>query len=378
MAGIYIHIPFCASRCPYCDFSSTADFSEREIACYLDCVKHEAETRADNARGLVFDTLFIGGGTPSIVPAAGLAGLVERCLGLFTWKNMPDPEITVEANPDSIRLDALSELVQSGANRLSMGVQDLTSSGLAILGRRHSARQAEDAVRTARKAGFPAVNIDIIYGFPGQDMKGVATTLEKAVRLEPEHISCYELTLAEGTVMQREVEKGRLVMPEEEMREAMTDLVEEYLAGHGYHQYEISNFAKPGFECRHNMDCWDGGQYLGLGCSAVSFLAGQRMGNRRSPAGYMKMVTEGRSPVEWIEPPDIRRSFRELIITGLRTNKGISPENLASRFGIDMMKQYRKEIMQLTEWGMLTHEYGRIRLTLRGRRLANQVLCRFV
>lgn len=346
---------------------------------YMECVTKEAayHAKTGEVRDLLFETIFIGGGTPSIVPVDKLSWLIGYCRDLFKWSKS-EPEITVEANPDSIHPAKLEHLIHAGVNRLSIGVQDLTQMGIRTLGRIHSAEQAQQAVLTAKKAGFSSINIDIIYGFPGQDTNGLRTTLERAVNLNPDHVSCYELTLADGTLMQQQVEAGTLSMPDDLLISELTDIVEDYLSRHGYRQYEISNFAKPGFECRHNLDCWNGRQYLGLGCSAVSWISGKRRGNSTSLRSYMEKTSKEESAAAWTEQPDSQRSFKEMIITGLRKMEGVSPEYIYKRCGIDMRHYYKQEIEELTAWKMLEYADGHIRLSKRGRRVANQVLCRFV
>jgi oxygen-independent coproporphyrinogen-3 oxidase len=323
-----------------------------------------------------FDTMFIGGGTPSLVSPGLLSRLVNAMLSLFRWTS--SPEISIEANPDSIGADFIRETVKNGINRISIGVQDLTPTGIKTLGRIHSPETAERAVRSALDAGFDSVGIDIIYGFPGQTLGRLGHTLEKAVELGPHHISCYELTLSEGTPMAQDVLCGRQMMPDEDLRADMTDMVEDRLAGSGYIQYEISNFALRGHECRHNIAYWDGSDYLGLGCSAVSYVAGERFGNITELGSYMDMISNGNNAVEWKEGADPERGFCEAVITGLRKIEGIRPDVLFEQWNISLFERKGEVVEQLVSDGFMEFCDGYLRLTRKGRRLANQVMCRLI
>lgn len=379
MAGLYIHIPFCASRCPYCDFVSYDGKSRNTMVEYIDALLKEAEMYAQTGEieSLKFETLFIGGGTPTTIPVYKLVELIERLKNLFIL-DVGQLEITLEANPESVSHHNLASLFLSGVNRLSLGIQDLSNRGLSILGRRHSVEKAIEAVKEGHKIPFDSINIDLIYGFPGQTVANLKNTLETAVSIMPDHISCYELTIANGTLMEKKVLAGILTMPHENTISTMTDLVEDFLEEKGFRQYEISNFAKPGFECRHNIDCWNGRQYLGLGCSAVSYIRGRRYGNTPLLHEYIDKVSRGKMPVEWSEEHDQEKAFREAVITGLRKVEGVSEEAMQEKWGIKIQDYYSDVLDTLIEWGMIEYAENYVRFTRRGRRLANSVLCRLV
>ncbi len=377
MAGIYVHLPFCVRKCPYCDFVSYTNPSV-SFAAYVDAICTEARNRRHEARGITFDTIYIGGGTPSLLPAPLIDMLLSCIAGAFSfsdaWESL---EISIEANPESVSAPWLDSIRRSGVNRISIGVQDLSEAGLETLRRPHGTEDALKALSLADGIGFPSVNMDMIFGIPGQTVKDLETSIEAACATGVDHISYYELTAEPQTGLYRDVESGSTVMPDQELLTQMTDLVESMLEAHGFHQYEISNFARPGHECRHNLNYWDNGPYLGLGVSAVSYLNGFRCRNTESLEEYVGLVSKGQSPVTFTEHLDTEASFRETVILGLRTNRGISIERIQERFGIDPLQYYKDRgviIEDLVDGGLIMTDHNMIRLTKRGRRIANRVL----
>ena len=372
MAGIYIHIPFCVKKCPYCDFVSFAapsvSFDE-----YADALYAEINNRNTEAEGLIFDTIYIGGGTPSLFPAGHVAALLARIQDAFKISDR-DTEISIEANPESVSEDWLKEIRHSGINRISLGIQDFSERGLRILERPHSLEDAYGAVSLALAADFETLNIDMMFGIPGQGLKDLERSLAAACRLGVNHISCYELTLEQGTRFEAEVKAGRIEMPGADLLADMTDLVESYLSAQGYRQYEISNFAVPGHECRHNLNYWANGRYIGLGCSAVSFLNGTRSRNMASLRRYMETVKSGQRATGFTEHLDHEASFRESVVLGLRTNRGISCACMEERFGINPLKYYGQILEHLLKNSLMEEDGAMIRLTRHGRRVANSVL----
>ena len=287
--GLYLHIPFCKSRCAYCSFNSYA--CQSPPAAYLAALASQIRYWADQqwCRERAFSTLFIGGGTPTIY-GGKLAGLVGQCLTSFNFRE--DPEITVEANPNTVTVPLLTELRRAGVNRLSLGVQAFSDRLLAGLGRSHTKAEACSAIEAARRAGFTSINLDLMYGLPGQSTADWRESLAQALDHGPEHLACYELTIEDGTPFARLVEKGELILPEEEESLAMADLTHDLLARAGLARYEISNYAAAGRECRHNLNYWRNGSYLGLGAGAVSCLSGFRFSTVPEPEVFSRAGPE--------------------------------------------------------------------------------------
>ncbi len=378
MAGLYIHIPFCSRKCPYCDFVSwPADLSTKED--YIEGLLSEMELVAGSGdlSSISFDTLYIGGGTPSCLPASHIERIMARLLHVFTW-GRHDFEATIEVNPESVTMEKLCRYLDAGLNRLSIGIQDLTSSGLEAIGRSHDTAKALDAFHIARDVGFRNVSIDIMYAIPGQGLKDLQKTLEGVVDLGPDHVSCYELTPEPGTAFKEAVEKGNIRMPDEDLVLEMTDLAESFLEGHGYRQCEISNFARPGMQCLHNLNYWENGPYLGMGCAAVSFIGGRRYGNTANLERYLACLEKGMLPLEWQEMLGKEERFRESVILGLRTISGIDIDMFRKRWGFDPVRYYARILPDLMDKGLIDVSAENIFLTRKGRRLANLVLSALV
>jgi len=378
MAGLYIHIPFCKTKCPYCDFVSgpfPIEIQERYVSALLK--EMATMSQMPEVSSLCFDTLYVGGGTPTVLPVRDLISILERSFDVFSWSNTL-PEVTVEANPGSVTKKGLRDLRAVGINRLSLGVQSLSARGLKVLGRSHTVSDALFAYRHACEAGFPIVSLDLIYGLPGQDVKEWQETLEGAISLGPEHISCYELTVEGNTPLKKAVLKGKVILPGEDAILEITDLTEELLAKRGYKQYEISNFAIPGRECRHNINYWKNGAYLGLGCSAVSFLPPDRARNTRDLFGYIELVKDGGRAIDDHEVLDPEARFRESVTLALRLTRGISLPEFTEKWGYDPIIYYGDTLKVLLERELLALEGHRLFLTKQGRRLANAVLSELV
>jgi oxygen-independent coproporphyrinogen-3 oxidase len=379
MSGIYLHIPFCRSKCPYCDFVS-GPFPEEVQDAYLKTLQREMEMRIalPEVSSLDFETLYVGGGTPTAVPVEGLVSVLDAAYRLFSWTGGRPSEITVEANPESASEEVLLRLRAAGVNRLSLGIQSLSEQGLRVLGRKHTVSQAVRAFEAARKAQFPAVSIDLIYGWPGQGIDKWRCCLEKAVALGPDHLSCYELTLEGNTPLEQAVARGDLTLPREDTVAALTDLAEEFLAVNGYELYEISNFALPGRRCRHNLNYWDNGAYLGLGCSAVSYLPPCRQRNTDHVLRYLDLINSGRDPLKTRETLDGEARFRESVVLALRLTDGLSISHFSDRWLYDPRRYYGDTLEVLIDRGLLRIAGDRLFLTGRGRRIANSVLCDLV
>lgn len=371
MAGVYVHIPFCASRCSYCDFFSTlrlADMGET----YVDAVLAEARLRRGELHGLAVRTLYLGGGTPSQLPLPLLSRLVTGLRGVLDLEQVE--EFTVEANPDDVSPAWCSALRKLGVNRVSMGVQTFEDPILRAIGRLHTARQAVDAVNCLREAGIDNISIDLIYGLPGQTVASWTDTVSQAVSLRPPHISAYGLTYEEGTRLWRQRESGEVTeVPEEQCLEMYRILVE-MLQSAGYEHYEISNFALPGFHSRHNSSYWNDTPYLGLGAAAHSYDGAVRRYNPDDLQEYITKIQNGelacgQEELTWQEHYD------ERVMLGLRTSRGVDAVRLRKDFGEDAWQYFTREAEKHIETGNLrVTDDGRYILTPAGIMLSDSVM----
>lgn len=374
--SLYLHIPFCRSRCAYCSFNSYACPSPP--AAYLAALAGQIRYwgKHEWCRERTFATLFVGGGTPTIYDGGELAGLVRQCRESFNFGE--DPEITVEANPNTVNVQSLGALRRGGVNRLSLGVQAFSDRLLAVLGRSHTVAEAALAIKGARRAGFANINLDLMYGLPGQDVAAWRDTLVQALDYEPEHLACYELTIEDGTPFAALVDKGELALPAEEELLAMAGVTHDLLARAGLARYEISNYAAPGRECRHNVNYWRNGSYLGLGAGAVSCLSGLRLGTVKDPEAFVDVIQAGELPLAEAECLPLAARFRESVVMGLRMVEGVSCARLHRQFGLTPTGYYGNMLEDLQQQGLITVSEESLRLTERGLPVANQVLARLV
>lgn len=377
-AGIYLHVPFCQSKCPYCSFSSVVP-RPGQIGRYLTAVRsHLRSLAADpQVRELVFATIFFGGGTPSLLDSTDVADLLTGYRTLFPFI-AGEVEVSVEVNPGTIDGAGLQQLRRAGCNRLSIGVQSFDDRELSVLGRIHSAGEAKATIRAARAAGFTNLSFDLMYGLPGQTMAGWQQTLEQALTLEPDHLSLYELTPEERTPLLADLRAGQLTLPVEEEVLAMMAVINRVMAPSPLVRYEISNYAVPGRECRHNLNYWHNGCYLGLGPGATAFYKGVRRTAVTDPDEYSRRLAEDR-PV-WQEEERLNReaAFRETVIMGLRLTNGVSEASLQQRYGIEAAVHYGPVLEQLFAQGLLARQDGQLLLTPAGRPLANRVMAELV
>jgi oxygen-independent coproporphyrinogen-3 oxidase len=379
--GLYIHVPFCLSKCPYCSFNSApvADSSQTDL--YMAALTRQARFMATQAWAAArkFSTLFIGGGTPTLADPYRLAVLIETCLAGYDFDGGSTlPEITVEANPNAVSLSALRTLRQAGVNRLSLGVQSFSDTMLSRLGRSHSRAEGVEAFALARRAGFDNISLDLMYGLPGQQSVDWEQTLAAAIDLAPEHLSIYELTVEEGTPFGRQRNRGELALPEEEEILAMDDGTREMMHFAGYARYEIANYARPGYQCRHNIHYWRNGGYLGLGAGAVSCFDGVRIKNVEDPVKYGLLVADDRFPFCEGECLPLGASFRETVIMGLRMTAGVSCQNLLKRYGLTPEVYYGETVHRLMAQNMLEMDGDYLRLTEQGLPIANQIMAQLV
>ncbi len=366
--GLYIHIPFCLSKCHYCDFYSSSSLSA--VSDFLDALFKEMKMYRD--RFNPFDTIYIGGGTPSLLSHQQLENILVRARETFDLT--PDHEITIETNPADLNQPSLESIRQSGFNRINIGVQSFDDKVLGFLGRRHSARQAFSAVEASRKAGFDNVGLDLIYGVPGQDMDSWLNTLKQAIVLSPEHISCYQLTLESRTPLGMRHQAGEFTVPGEELEYEFFMETSCSLEDAGYIHYEVSNFArKEELASRHNQKYWDHSPFLGLGPSAHSFLNNQRWWNHRSLDRYLASIDTGNLPIEETETLTTEQLRLEALYLGLRTKKGVSLQTFKNRYGYDLLTEKKEILARLEEEGFISVEEDCLHPTRSGLAIADSL-----
>ena len=374
--SLYIHIPFCKSKCCYCAFTSVAG-QDHLFARYVAGVCSELAMLASSFpefSGL--DTLFFGGGTPTVLGPGLLSSLLERVRLLLGFAE--GAEITIEANPGTVDADFLRKLKMNGCNRLSFGVQSLCGEELETLGRLHRVEDVHSSFKAARQAGFDDISLDLMYGLPGQSLASWRTTLERALALSPDHLSMYQLTIEEGTPFHGFFLSCDICLPDDETVLAMEGLNHSLCRTAGLQQYEISNYARVGHRCRHNLNYWHNMPYLAAGAGAVSYVDGVRARRVGEPQRYCDLVETGREVVEEREKLDTEAAFRETVVMGLRLLHGVDREALAARFGLDVEAYYAPVLDELVSKGLIELTPGRLRLTKRGLRFANVVMAELV
>ena len=363
---LYIHVPFCVKKCVYCDFLSFS-FDEQAVADYTAALCGELALRQGQAGEL--KTVYIGGGTPSLMPERFFDELFS-CLRSY-FSICRDPEISVEANPGTLTYGKLQFLLSLGVNRISIGVQSFHDSELETLGRIHTSRDAAAALELAVKAGVRNISIDLMYGIPGQTSDTWKDTLRKAVASGPVHISSYELTPEKDTPLHRSLADGSLVLPDEDTVVDMYRTGVDYLASCGFEHYEISNYARASYACRHNLNYWNRSEYIGAGAGAHSFFAGRRSRNTRDLRVYLETLARKQLPEEESATVFPKEAMRELIFLGLRKTEGIRLSEAAS-MGLDVIRSCG----DLLSEGYLEEERGFLRLSEKGLVLSNQIIVR--
>ena len=349
MAGLYVHIPFCASRCSYCDFFSTLQLADAG-ASYVEAIIVEARLRRDELQGAAVKTLYLGGGTPSQLPLPLLERLVNGLRETIDLTGVE--EFTVEANPDDVMPEWCVTVAALGVNRVSMGVQSFEDRILRAIARRHTAQQAVAAVTNLRSAGIDNISIDLIYGLPGQTLNSWTESVNKAIALHPQHLSAYGLTYEEGTRLWHQRERGEITeVPEEQCLEMYRILVDRLQAA-GYEHYEISNFALPGYNSRHNSSYWDETPYLGLGTAAHSYDGKVRRYNPHDLKGYIEKIMAGKSSYE-LEELALWERYDERVMLGLRTSRGVDVQRLKKDFGDEAWQHFTSEAQRHIEAGNL-------------------------
>lgn len=361
--GIYVHIPFCVHKCAYCDFASYQIYNDRIMADYTRQLVEEIRQWQPDLPIRTDATVYFGGGTPSVLPVELLARIVGVLKERGFW-NCP-AEATLEANPGTVDLERLRACRQLGFDRLSLGIQSFQPAELAAMGRIHTADEAKEAIALARQAGFTRISGDLIYGYPGQTVDSVRDSLQQLLRTRVDHVSVYGLTVEEGTLVHAQLEKGQAVLPSEEATGAMYDLLMDELPKAGYARYEISNFARPGQESRHNQIYWHYNPYMAFGAAACRFNGKRRETNARSLVAYLK----GEVPEREELSPEIRRE--ELVFMSLRTSKGLSLTEFQERTGEDFFHIYKEGWERCRKRGWIRQKGDRIALTPLGMQYGN-------
>ena len=391
--GLYVHIPFCKTKCPYCDFN-TYQGIENLIEPFLPALTSEIERWGDSLAHPAVKSIFFGGGTPSYLPN----GYIEKILGSIqaSYRVSPDAEITIEANPGDLNAAACAAILAQGVNRLSIGVQSLDNDLLNLLGRRHQASEAMEAVESSRQAGFDNVNLDLMYGLPNQSMVRWRHTVDSLVGLAPDHISLYALSIEEGTPMHRWLEEGKITEPDSDLAADMYQYARESLGAAGYHHYEISNWSLPGRACEHNVVYWENGPYLGVGPGAHSRLGDWRFWTLLSPREYNAKATGWAAADVWPmnelveatlkevptlggwEHLSLETTCSETMFLGLRMLDGLDLSNASSLTGVDLAKKFRSQIRECINLGLLEQNGDCLKLTESSYLIANQAFTRFL
>lgn len=361
MAGIYIHIPFCKTRCSYCDFYSSTQ--EQWVERYVNAVCKELELRKDELPGETIQTIYLGGGTPSQLSKADLARIFS-VIRLF-YEVSPDAEITIEANPDDLSIDYIKGLCELPINRISIGIQSFIDSELVVLNRRHSASQAIDAVWNCKKQGLDNISIDLMYGLPGQTLEDWVFNIDEALKLPVKHISAYHLTYEKGTKFYSMLKKDKLKEADEDLSNAMFDVLRRKMTEHQFVHYEISNFALDGFFSRHNSSYWRGVSYIGIGASAHSYNGECRSWNQPDLKHFIENIESGiLNPT--VEKLDLYTRYNDLVMTSLRTMWGLNLDNLKRNFGLELYDYCMSESARYLENKWLCLDGNTLKITSEG------------
>ena len=381
-AGIYIHIPFCRSRCSYCDFA-TGMYESELAARYVHAVVSEIAAWREVEEPSDVDTIYLGGGTPSLLTPAQIEQILTAVRSRF--KVVEGAEVTMEMNPGdggssvASKREKLREFRRCGINRASFGAQTFDNRELKQLGRTHSSSDIYSTFNHLREAGFENINFDLIAGLPGQTLAGWRRNLNEALNLRPEHLSLYLLDVHEGTPLAEQIKRGMRPVPDDDLAAEMYRLMIDEVSAAGYEHYEISNFCLPGFESRHNTKYWTGEPYYGFGCSAHSFDSERkRWSNERDAAKYVQLIEKEQSPLVERTGLSGEQARAESIFLGLRLMRGFNLQNYLRRFGNDLRDEYEVELVRLRDAGLIEVDENLIRLTTRGALLSNEVMTTFL
>lgn len=367
--SIYIHIPFCKSRCHYCDFCSSL-LAESNVEKYFKYLRREIKLQEDFLRDKIIDTVFIGGGTPSSVDPKFIKEIMED---LSAFEFSKDSEVTIESNPNSLTLEKAKTYFSSGINRISIGAQSFNEEILKKIGRIHKKDDIYGAIENARSAGFENINLDLMLALPGQKFSDIEESIREVEKLKLPHISYYSLILEEGTKLYRDHEKSPLAFPNEDEDRKMYHYVVDELEKIGLKQYEISNFAKEGYQCRHNMTYWKLRDYISFGLSASSNIGNLRYTNFYDFKDYYEALEKNKSPIVFSENLSKTDRMNEFVMMGLRLNSGVDLDEFNEKFNENFLKIYEQEIEKNLKSGLIILDDDNLKLTEKGRDLSNQV-----
>lgn len=376
-AGIYIHIPFCKSRCSYCDFATDVYRNNEAVERYVNALIGEItdQSKIKNQKSKL-ETIYFGGGTPSLLTANQLEKIINTIHKSFSV--LPKIEFTLEMNPATVTLEKLQNFKNLGVNRASFGVQTFDDRALKLLARGHNADDARKTFELLRQANFENISFDLIAGLPNQTLQNWEDNLNKALDLNPEHLSLYLLEIHEATPLAEQIRSKRQPLPDEDLAAEMYELMLEKVAKSGYQQYEISNFSKPNFESRHNSKYWLCEPVLAFGVSAHSFDGKTRWANERDTNKYVQLIESGKSPIVEKNELDKAQVAGEFAFLRLRLTKGLNLEEYKSRFGIDLIKKYAEDLKHLTEAELIEFENNHLKLTKKGMVYSNEVFAVFI
>ena len=374
--GLYIHIPYCIHKCGYCDFNSHP-IKKDEMDHYIDALvvemKHYAKIYTNTN---IIKTIFLGGGTPTTLNPFQLERILKECVNEFTIAS--NAEITIEANPATVGIELMKSIRTMGYNRISIGVQSFDKAELKLLDRAHGPKEIHSTVDCARKAGFDNLSLDLMFAVPNQSLSSWENNLNKALEKNPEHLSTYNLTIEQGTAFSKLQSNGKLIMPDDDHQLELYKKTIERLTKKGFHHYEISNFARRGKECKHNITYWENKNTLGLGAGASSYMNGTRFKNINLPAHYIRQVKEKKTAVEQSETLELRQAMGETIMLGLRLLQGISIHQFEKRFQISFINLFRNIISALKEKELVIIEKDYLRLSQKGLFWADSVTLEFI
>ncbi|MDQ3328667.1 MAG: radical SAM family heme chaperone HemW [Chloroflexota bacterium] len=371
-AGLYVHIPFCRSKCVYCDFNCYAG-QNHLIAPYVAALCRELELYGE--RNWRATTLYLGGGTPSLLSPEQVAAIVHTARTALEFRS---GEVTLEANPGSVDEEYFLAVLGAGVNRVSIGIQSFRDADLKRLARHHSVSDAVQAFASARAAGVPDISLDLIYGLPDQSLANWRENLDRAMDLAPEHVSLYGLVVEEGTPMARMVARGKMPAPDDDLMADMYELAHEVITCAGLVRYEVSNWALPGHEARHNLVYWNNLPYIGAGAGAHGYLYGGRYSNELLPAHYIRRLEQGCLSEVEREPITPALEQAETLILGLRLDAGVSTTKFEGRYGVDLKTRYGAVVAEMEHLGLLAWRGKRLHLTETGRLLSNEVFQRLL
>ncbi len=376
MAGLYLHIPFCRRKCPYCDFFSVEGHAP-QLRGYPALLRRHLVWAANQGWQGPVDTVYFGGGTPSLLSPRAVGALLETAAREFGLAD--DAEITLEANPGTVSAASLAGYRAAGVNRLSLGLQSLDPAQLATLGRLHSRKQGLQAVRRARQAGFANLSLDLIFALPGQTLEALAEALEDYLLLDPEHLSCYGLTAEPATEFHARMQRGELRLPDEDYYADAFLLIDEHLAANGYDHYEIANYARPGRSCRHNLGYWRRRPCLGVGAGAHSFREegwGERWAVPADLSAFADHLHAGREPARRLEGFERAGAMSETLYLGLRTREGVADAEFRERFGGGVAELFPQAVAKLRPW--LVEAGGRWQMSVQGWLLYDRLIQEFL